>query len=200
MMDSEPNRMSLGKPVRARTKESLHMKRISEYSEVVEPISLGYRNSVDFDRQRYYSMIQEPNNVYGFEDQDALSDDYAFSVPGEVNDYASTDKEVRRRMLTGMLSHVRALSNATLIEYSALVGLEEEIQSALDANEEDMQDYDLFSAAEPRDGAHPAVLQVHQPEEVQRGEHCARISGVLHPDRDSQAGHPLPVADGADRG
>ncbi len=89
MMDSEPNRMSLGKPVRARTKESLHMKRISEYSEVVEPISLGYRNFVDFDRQRYYSMIQEPNKLYGFEDQDALSDDYAFSVPGEVNDYAS---------------------------------------------------------------------------------------------------------------
>ncbi len=48
-------------------------------------------------------------------------------------------------MLTGMFSRVRALSNATLIEYSALVGLEEEIQSALDANDEDMQDYDLFS-------------------------------------------------------
>lgn len=63
-----------------------------------------------------------------------------------MDDYEETekDREVRRRLLTAILSHVRAINNASLVEYSVLINLEEDVQRALDANEEG-RDYDLFS-------------------------------------------------------
>ncbi|KAI0564722.1 Sodium/hydrogen exchanger [Gracilaria domingensis] len=54
------------------------------------------------------------------------------------------DREVHRRMLTALLSHIRAITNASLVTYSVLVHLEEDIQNALDANAEG-NEYDLFS-------------------------------------------------------
>ncbi|CAN8065963.1 unnamed protein product [Agarophyton chilense] len=56
----------------------------------------------------------------------------------------SRDREVRRRMLSSMLSHVRAITNASLLDLSVIVHLEEDIQYALDANAED-REYELFS-------------------------------------------------------
>ncbi len=56
---------------------------------------------------------------------------------------SATDREIRRRMLMGMLSHVRHLSNATVVEYSALVSLEEDVMTAIDENDES-REYDLF--------------------------------------------------------
>ncbi|KAI0560824.1 RNA polymerase-associated protein Ctr9 [Gracilaria domingensis] len=54
------------------------------------------------------------------------------------------DRKVHRRMLTALLSHIRAITNAILITYSVLVHLEEDIQNAFDANGEG-NEYDLFS-------------------------------------------------------
>lgn len=146
-MNNEPNRMSLSKPHNTKAwkarRESQRKRRMSEYSEANEHVSLWDCTAVAVDRERYYSMVEGPRPPTG--DDDDTSTDYAFSVADEVSDFSATDQEVRRRMLTGMLAHVRALSNATLIEYSALVRLEEEIQSALDANEEGIADYDFFS-------------------------------------------------------
>lgn len=55
-----------------------------------------------------------------------------------------TDHEVRRRLLTAILSHVRALSNSSFVEFSVMHNLEEDCQQALDANDEE-KPYDLFS-------------------------------------------------------
>ncbi len=81
-------------------------------------------------------------------------------------------------MFAGMLSHVRALSNATLIEYSALVGLEEEIQSALDAKEEDMQDYGLFSGLNRETALTRLFSKCINPKTFS-GESIARASAVF---------------------
>lgn len=54
------------------------------------------------------------------------------------------DHEVRRRLLTAILSHVRALSNSSFVEFSVMHNLEEDCQQALDANDEGKH-YDLFS-------------------------------------------------------
>ena len=48
-------------------------------------------------------------------------------------------------MLTNTLTHERHLSNFTPIEYNELVTLEEEIQTAVDANNEH-EENDLFYA------------------------------------------------------
>lgn len=53
------------------------------------------------------------------------------------------DLEVRRRLLTAILSHVRALSNSSFVEFSVMHNLEEDCQQALDANDE-AKPYDLF--------------------------------------------------------
>lgn len=63
---------------------------------------------------------------------------------GEQYEETEKDREVRRRLLTAVLSHVRAINNASLVEYSVLLNLEEDVQNALDANEEGKH-YDLFS-------------------------------------------------------
>lgn len=57
------------------------------------------------------------------------------------------DKEVRRRVLISLLSYVRALSNTTFTEFAALKRLEEDVQHALDENEEndDMRPFELFT-------------------------------------------------------
>ncbi len=52
----------------------------------------------------------------------------------DIEEKDDNDSEVRRRVLSSLLSHVRALSGSTLTEYSALKSFEEDVQSAIDAN------------------------------------------------------------------
>lgn len=62
---------------------------------------------------------------------------------GQAIHYTEQDREVQRRLLTAILSHVRAVSNAGFVEFSVLHNLEQDVQFALDANDEG-KEYDLF--------------------------------------------------------
>jgi len=105
------------------------------------------RRSLDYDaaqynpsageREKFSKRIQTELAAMHGRQIDATYDD-------EDDDHDSAlDREIRRRMLMGMLSHVRHLSNTTVVEYSALVSMEEDVMTALDENDEE-REYDLF--------------------------------------------------------
>lgn len=103
------------------------------------------RSSIHFDMQRYESAKTELDESRPYiEVIRKFAQNGASQSRTQPENDSERDREVRRRVLMTMLSHVRALSNSTLIEYRALVSLEEDIQSALDANDEG-REYDLFS-------------------------------------------------------
>lgn len=109
-----------------------------------------FRRSIDADMARYGSrrMEQPPP-----QSQERIRREVAALhrtiATGEELELTEKDLEVKRRLLTAILSHVRALSNASLVEFSVLHNLEEDCQRALDANEEG-EEYDLFSFLDNR--------------------------------------------------
>ncbi|KAI0564729.1 Sodium/hydrogen exchanger [Gracilaria domingensis] len=112
---------------------------------------LQHRRSIDADVVRYATSrlsigqphVQEPQTAASI--QKEIAQRYR-DLGEHLDEYEETekDREVRRRLLTAILSHVRAINNASLVEYSVLINLEEDVQRALDANEEGLE-YDLFS-------------------------------------------------------
>lgn len=120
---------------------------------MVSSMDVGHnRRSLEFDINRYDPNAGEKWSKRIHTELAALRGkqiDAQYLSEEEVDYDTANDREVRRRMLMSMLSQVRALSNATLIEYSALVSLEEDVQSAIDANDENDQ-YDLFAKLDRR--------------------------------------------------
>lgn len=93
---------------------------------------------------------QPGDSFNNFGSGNVLPDTYNESPrPSEIKARSSKaeDKEVRRRVLISLLSYIRALANTTFTEFAALKRLEEDLQIALDENEEneDMEPYELFS-------------------------------------------------------
>lgn len=111
------------------------------------------RRSIEFDVQRYDSLSNRQKFSKRIQSEMAALHgkqiDANFHDDDDADSDSGNDREIRRRMLMNMLTHVRHLSNATLIEYNALVNLEEEIQKAIDANDEH-DEYDLFRALETK--------------------------------------------------
>ena len=70
-------------------------------------------------------------------------------VVGRIEEFTEKDQEVRRRLLTAILSQVRAIFNTGIVEFSVVHNLEEDCQKALDANEEE-KEYDLFAFLDNR--------------------------------------------------
>lgn len=130
-------------------------------SPAVTPLSLGmsarpgqpslvgaHRRSIDADFLRYsQSRPEKPTQSKIHDEVQAL---HMRMMAGQQYELTDEDREVRRRLLTAILSHVRAISNASLVEYNVLVNLEEDVQMALDANEE-KKEYDLFSFLSNKD-------------------------------------------------
>lgn len=110
-----------------------------------------HRRSVDYDRHLAFCKCQaDPSRIH----QDLVSlqarqagDDYDVDVEQSHED--EVYREVQRRLLVAVLSHIRALANSSFVEVSALISLEQDVQRALDANEEN-RDYDLFSKLDHR--------------------------------------------------
>lgn len=111
------------------------------------------RRSVEYDVMRYESAATTQKWSKKIQSELAALHgkqiDANFHEEDDSESDSANDREIRRRMLMNMLTHVRHLSNATLIEYNALVSLEEVIQSAIDANDEH-REYDLFVALESK--------------------------------------------------
>lgn len=126
----------------------------------IAPLSLGpshsvrssyegpYQRSIDADIERYGSTRQppKPNQAKIRREVAALHRSVAAE---DCDDLSDKDREVRRRLLTAILSHVRTISNTSLVEFSVVHNLEEDCQFALDANDEG-RDYDLFSFLDNR--------------------------------------------------
>lgn len=110
----------------------------------------AFRRSIDADMARYGIRRMEapppPSQERIRREVAAL---HRTIAAGEEVELTEKDREVRRRLLTAVLSHVRALSNASLVEFSVMHNLEEDCQRALDANEEG-EEYDLFSFLDNR--------------------------------------------------
>ena len=133
---------------RKRTEESIHLSRHHSLIGVGASANFGERMS-RYSLQRIRSEIE----------QQPLSDKPSFSTPEnytnevfldesddgivDIQEKEGEDSEVRRRVLISLLSHVRAISSSTLTEYSALKSFEDDVQNAIDANEEDRA-YDIF--------------------------------------------------------
>ncbi|CAN8076036.1 unnamed protein product [Agarophyton chilense] len=158
------NAASVDSPARSPTVPA----NIADFNPPFAPISLGmaarpsrfsvdggpgmrHRRSIDADVMRYGTTrlsigqphVQEPQTAASI--QKEIAQRYR-DVRDHLEDYEETekDREVRRRLLTAILSHVRAINNASLVEYSVLINLEEDVQRALDANEEG-EPYEMFS-------------------------------------------------------
>lgn len=96
---------------------------------------------INADTQRDGQINDSKSTQAGFHNEDEELNRHLYSLDYETNE---KDREVRRRLLTAILSQVRAVVNTSLIEFSVVHNLEEDIQRALDANEE-LKEYDLFS-------------------------------------------------------
>lgn len=108
--------------------------------------SLDVRRSIDADIVRYQRNQPVPVvTEAGIHAE--LAEVHRKMLTGKHVGLNDEDREVSRRLLTAILSHVRAFSNTSLVEYSVLLSLEEDLQFALDANEEG-RDYDIFSFLE----------------------------------------------------
>lgn len=104
--------------------------------------SVRHGGSLESDLSRYRSIgpVPQPSQATIHKEVANL---HRLMMSGEEVELSPKDREIRRRLLTSLLSQVRALSNASLVEFSVLHNLEEDIQLALDANEEG-EDYDIF--------------------------------------------------------
>lgn len=107
----------------------------------------GNRRSIDVDVMRYRQG--GPQKVSQARIHREVADLHRQAQAGHSFEFTEKDREVQRRLLTAILSHVRAISNASLVEFSVMHSLEEDCQLALDANDEG-RDYDLFSFLDNR--------------------------------------------------
>lgn len=134
------------------------LQKVADVNQQIAPLSLGAaavgggaytaegpkRRSIDADVARY-----GPNTAIatGRPSTSQIHRDVAElhrkARAGQVIHYTEQDREVQRRFLTAILSHVRAVSNAGFVEFSVLHSLEQDVQFALDANDEG-EEYDLF--------------------------------------------------------
>lgn len=114
-----------------------------------EAYSLEGRNrrSIDADVARY--QPGGPQRLSQARIHREVADLHRMAQAGRSFELTEEDREVQRRLLTAILSHVRAISNASLVEFSVLHNLEEDCQRALDANDEG-RNYDLFSFLDNR--------------------------------------------------
>lgn len=125
--------LTLGPPSGMRTSTDIHRNR-----------------SIDADVERYGNFNRDKMPAQSHADiQRELAELHRSVASGEHDDLTEKDREVRRRLLTAILSHVRAISNTSLVEFSVLHNLEQDCQKALDANEEG-HEYDLFSFLDDR--------------------------------------------------
>lgn len=125
--------LALGPPSGIRTSTDIHRNR-----------------SIDADVERYGNFNRDKMPAQSHADiQRELAELHRSVASGEHDDLTEKDREVRRRLLTAILSHVRAISNTSLVEFSVLHNLEQDCQKALDANEEG-HEYDLFSFLDDR--------------------------------------------------
>lgn len=102
------------------------------------------RRSIEADVARYQRSPEATAKTIRAKIPKEVEDLHKKLLSGESYQLTDEDREVRRRLLTAILSHVRAFSNTSLVEYSVLLNLEDDLQKALDANEEG-DDYDIFS-------------------------------------------------------
>lgn len=100
------------------------------------------RRTIEADVERYGRRNHSKSTQAGIHHE--VAELHRNLSPNSDNEFSEKDLEVRRRLLTAILSHVRAVSNTRLIEFSVVHNLEEDCQKALDANEEG-RPYDLFS-------------------------------------------------------
>lgn len=128
----------------------------SDLNQQIVPLSLGVaavgggrysldgpnRRSIDADLIRYNRSVQR--RLSQSELHKEVTQLHKMAVAGEKIELTERDREVQRRLLTAILSHVRAMSNASFVEFNVLYNLEQDVQFALDANDEG-KDYDLLS-------------------------------------------------------
>lgn len=139
--------MSLGLPAYPVGHDMSHRRSIDADMVRYGSVDVAHRRSIEADMVRYGS-VDGQERLTGHLNAAAIHDEVAElhnrMVTGEEYVFSDQDREVRRRLLTAILSHVRAITNASLVEYSVLIRLEQDVQMALDANEEH-REYDLFS-------------------------------------------------------
>lgn len=107
------------------------------------------RRSIDADVARYQRGGEPPEKLTQARIHLEVAALHRKALEGQTFELSDDDREVQRRLLTAILSHVRAISNASLVEFNVLHNLEEDCQLALDANDEG-KDYDLFSFLDNR--------------------------------------------------
>lgn len=106
-----------------------------------------HQRSIDVDVERYGKGWKEkPTQSRIHQEVAALHKSIA---AGDDADLSDRDREVRRRLLTAILSHVRTISNTSLVEFNVIHNLEQDVQRALDANDEG-EEYDLFAFLDNR--------------------------------------------------
>lgn len=141
-------------PFQANTFESpLHVAPLSLGAAAVGDLGYSFegtnRLSIDADLARYRPNATKPAQLTQAKIHQDVAELHEKMMAGQSYDFTEEDREVQRRLLTAILSHVRALSNASLVEFNVLHNLEEDCQRALDANDEG-RDYDLFSFLDNR--------------------------------------------------
>lgn len=104
---------------------------------------LARRSSIDADMAKYNSW-QQGTRLSQTEIHRQVQELHEREIAGQKNELDERDREVQRRLLTAILSHVRAMANVSFVEFSVLHNLEEDVQRALDANDEE-RDYNLFA-------------------------------------------------------
>lgn len=107
------------------------------------------RLSIDADVARYGGWPEDARELSQAEIHREVQELHAKEMAGQKLELDERDREVQRRLLTAILSHVRTMSNASLVEFNVLHNLEEDVQLALDANDEG-RDYNLFSFLDNR--------------------------------------------------
>lgn len=106
------------------------------------------RRSIDADLARY-QPDRKQDKLSQAKIHKEVAELHRQALAGQTFEFSEEDREVQRRLLTAILSHVRAISNASLVEFNVLHNIEEDCQLALDANDEG-RDYDLFSFLDNR--------------------------------------------------
>lgn len=104
---------------------------------------LARRSSIDPYLVKYNSW-QPGKKLSQVEIHKQVQELHEKEIAGQKVQLNERDREVQRRLLTAILSHVRAMSNVSFVEFNVHHNLEEDVQRALDANDEE-RDYNLFS-------------------------------------------------------
>lgn len=107
------------------------------------------RFSVEHDILRYGKGGSKPPQTEIEVHQEIEKMHKSIAAGNPLPDYTGKDYEVKRRMLTSMLQKVRSLANATLAGFAVLVGLDDDIQEALDANDARIN-YDMYNFLDRR--------------------------------------------------